>query len=891
VPLTDSEPWGAPRRCAPPYAFAMAALVIGTSLLLAPTPGTAAALAPPATVHCAAGPPDGDGRPAVTHPSCPVAPRPNPPSVPSSGWELADDLAWAPSSPPAAATGEGAGLAGDAPSATAVLFGGAVNGTLSASTELYNQSTGVWTTLAPATGPSARSDFAFGADPELNEAVLFGGVVNATAQRVDASTWIFDFAARSWTNVSSSLAPPPREDAAFAVDPTGGFALLFGGVDPDYSPTSSLTYRDLWRLDLGTYAWTEVTVAGAAAPPALQGAELAWDPDLALFQLFGGCYPCSSAVWDFDPVNSTWWELAAPAGTPPSAREDGAWTFDPVRGTEVLFGGTDGVVDYADTFEYEPGANAWVTETAPGGPSARASPAATWLDVTANETLLLSGGTGVTAPDLWQLAPVSNMSVEVDNASSRAPIAGAFVDLDAKAAGRTSAAGVLNLTDLDPTETNLSAIALGYAGATATFWLPPNASVVRAFSLAPVPPGRLTVRVVNASGVPVPGAAVTAVTLGIPDPEGPLATLANGTAEFFGLPTALPVPNTTVTVTHALDHAANATVAVPPGGAVAVTVVLASYASLDLEVIGELANDTDTPVAHALILENLTSLGTTDDEGWLNTTSLVPDSARFSITADGFDPALADLLFPYSGVVVHRIYLSGVPFGAMEVTVVDGVTLQPVPEVELVARSNLSLSSVSAGTIGLTNLSGEALLPLPQAIYSLTASAAEYLATTTPSDLGILSGRTLNVTLALTPLPGATVDVLVHDARSGAPITSAEVAVEYATTYNTSGLGWANFTNVHFGPIEIVVSHPGYAPNDTLGDFFPNEIDDRYLVNLTPLPPTSALPTPGGALPNLVAGGAAFWPFLVLFGLVAGGTALYLFALRIPRRGEGAGPP
>jgi len=408
---------------------------------------------------------DGSGRgPCVTALSDSVGPPLGGPAVAlSTAWSPSHALDWAAAQAPPNGGMEGAGLASDSPNGTAVLFGGQSLGVLDSSTQVYNETTNSWTFLHPSSSPAPRSYFAFGADPSTRVAVLFGGIVNASSLQVDNSTWVYQFENETWVNVSASVAPEPREDSAFAIDPTAGYGLLYGGWNQDYSPTSSITYSDLWRFTLSTDSWSRVLPAPASPlPPPLHGARFTWDPVANEFDLFGGCYPCSNVVWQFSPVTGVWSEVSAPSGTLPGARADSSWNWDPVNQADVLFGGTSSAVSFGDTFEFLPTGDHWTEIEPTVAPSARFASASAWLNVTGNETLLLSGGnTSLPVPDLWRLAPTSNLSIRVVDFDNDSPISGANVSVDGLPPLPTNQIGYLNLTQLNATETFLNVTKLG----------------------------------------------------------------------------------------------------------------------------------------------------------------------------------------------------------------------------------------------------------------------------------------------------------------------------------------------------------------------------------------------------------------------------------------------
>ena len=400
---------------------------------------------------------------------------------------FAQSMSWVSLEPPAPIAASGAGFAALPNSGEGLLFGGETMGGLVNNTTVYDEATNSWQSLSPIPAPSPRSDFALAADS--TSAVLFGGLVDLSTQATANDTWVYQYGSMSWTNVSKSVAPAPREDPAFAIDPTAGVALLYGGWAPNPGGTGETIYSDVWELNLGTDIWTRVAVTGTG-PGALRGASLVWQPALGVFLLFGGCYPCSSTVWSFAPTGTSWTEQAAD-GSVPSPRMGSVWVWDPAQGVDLLFGGTNGTTSFNDTYYYSPSDLVWTRASAGAAPPARWDSAADFLNATGNQTLLLSGGTDGGAPfaDTWRLAAVADLLVQLTNKSSGLAIAYAIVDIG-RSGYVTNATGFINATALPATETTVSSSVPGYETRAVSEWLTPGAESSLTLALTPLPPRR-----------------------------------------------------------------------------------------------------------------------------------------------------------------------------------------------------------------------------------------------------------------------------------------------------------------------------------------------------------------------------------------------------------------
>jgi hypothetical protein len=106
------------------------------------------------------------------------------------------------------------------------------------------------------------------------------------------------------------------------------------------------------------------------------------------------------------PAPATAWRQLEPAGSAPSAREDGTWTEHPGSRTAYLFGGRDGSTILDDLWAFDLDANSW-TRLAPEGqkPPARFGHEAVWVDGVG--VVIFAGQAGPTTffGDLWAYDP------------------------------------------------------------------------------------------------------------------------------------------------------------------------------------------------------------------------------------------------------------------------------------------------------------------------------------------------------------------------------------------------------------------------------------------------------------------------------------------------------
>jgi hypothetical protein len=189
-----------------------------------------------------------------------------------------------------------------------------------------------WTTLNPATKPSAR----WGVQVVFHQArgtwIAYGGVNNAMTAAYD-DMWEFD--GTDWTRLCTGCGPGERTFHSMVYDSARDRIVLFGGSD--FPVTTH--HGDVWEWD-GT-SWAQIT-PGGSAPSARRSAYMAYDSLRERVVLFGGRNGASvfDNVYEYDGTD--WTGPVTPA-TRPSARHDdsasSAATFDPIRGRMIVYGG------------------------------------------------------------------------------------------------------------------------------------------------------------------------------------------------------------------------------------------------------------------------------------------------------------------------------------------------------------------------------------------------------------------------------------------------------------------------------------------------------------------------------------------------------------------------
>ncbi len=186
--------------------------------------------------------------------------------------------------------------------------------------------------------------------PPDGKIILFGG--NGPGGYL-GDTWTYDSSINTWTNVSPTPSPSPRNAPTMGYDQSSGRLILFAGFG-----ASNQDLDDTWAYDARANTWTELTTIGS--PPARDSASVAFDSSSGQLILFGGYSNNTGGnllndTWalTYNHINNTytWTELFPP--TQPSARYGVAMKFDPASGQVILFGGGHLIGTYNDTWAYE----------------------------------------------------------------------------------------------------------------------------------------------------------------------------------------------------------------------------------------------------------------------------------------------------------------------------------------------------------------------------------------------------------------------------------------------------------------------------------------------------------------------------------------------------------
>ena len=223
-------------------------------------------------------------------------------------------------------------------------------------------------------------------------------VITGTPSPVSASTATAD---GNWL----SLPFPPasaRVQHSAIYDPVRNRMVVFGGS------SGSTVKNDVWELSLGTpREWKQLKPTGTA-PAARRGHVAIYDPVGDRMIVQGGMGLSSiNDVWALSLSGAVpAWTQLAPTGTPPAARFGHSGVYDSARNRLVIHGGQSGIVFRNDVWALALGGSpAWTQVTPTGGPPALRSRHSAIYDTVRDRMVVFGGTDGIDSwNDTWSLA-------------------------------------------------------------------------------------------------------------------------------------------------------------------------------------------------------------------------------------------------------------------------------------------------------------------------------------------------------------------------------------------------------------------------------------------------------------------------------------------------------
>lgn len=263
----------------------------------------------------------------------------------------------------------------------------------------WSYSAGQWTNQSGASGPPVETGPALAYDPSAGSVVMIGGYSNTAPFTYNASTWLYS--GGSWSFQATNASVPPRTAAAMTYDPDLGGVLLFGGYD-NRDPNGSVDLNDTWLFAGGSWR----AVATNVGPSTRAWPTAAYDPGRHELVLYSGtpdsATSCLGDTWTLSGTvsASTWTLHPAGAGGPP-ALCGASLVYDPQLAQVVLMGGLfySGGRSYYSEATYAFNGTAWTPLSLTGHPDPHFYGVTAW-DPTENAIVLADGAGGLGVTDL-----------------------------------------------------------------------------------------------------------------------------------------------------------------------------------------------------------------------------------------------------------------------------------------------------------------------------------------------------------------------------------------------------------------------------------------------------------------------------------------------------------
>jgi|GEM_PF-2587784 len=257
-----------------------------------------------------------------------------------------------------------------------------------------------WQAIQPTTpGPGARYQHAMQYNAATNQVFVFGG---RDGNQIFNDVWALDMDMLAWRQIAANatVAPPARFSTVMIVDEPGQNLYISIG-----QTQGGTVFNDVWKLDLATESWTELSPTAGEAPIARYGAPGGnLDGNLVTTHGFGTTR--YNDTWRFN-TSTGQWENITPAGVAPLNRclFAAATTSD---ANLVIHGGcASGFGDcfLDDTWVLDTNANVWREVLSDVKPVGRQHQTLVSGEAGSNQVILFGGQDASRAArnDLWLL--------------------------------------------------------------------------------------------------------------------------------------------------------------------------------------------------------------------------------------------------------------------------------------------------------------------------------------------------------------------------------------------------------------------------------------------------------------------------------------------------------
>jgi hypothetical protein len=154
-------------------------------------------------------------------------------------------------------------------------------------------------------------------------------------------TWTYDLETNKWTYRNLAGAPVDKGDGAAAYDPVADLMVV-------------ASHGDTFVYDINTDQWTKRFPSGT--PVSSIETVMEYDSKRHVMYLFGGEFPGSNELWQYDPAANAWTKLNPSGQLPPAAGGYGL-AYDRIDDVLIAFHGSAG------TWVYHPDVSAWTQQS------------------------------------------------------------------------------------------------------------------------------------------------------------------------------------------------------------------------------------------------------------------------------------------------------------------------------------------------------------------------------------------------------------------------------------------------------------------------------------------------------------------------------------------------
>jgi parallel beta-helix repeat protein len=227
-----------------------------------------------------------------------------------------------------------------------------------------------------------------------------------------------------WTEMHPASAPSPRMVNWMAYDSVSDKVILFGGRFEYYGG-----YNETWAYDFDTDTWTNMNPP--VAPSIRWAHAMAYDSQSNRVILFGGSNQLEqfNDTWAFNYEQNEWTNMNPIVA--PSPRADFGMVYDSQSDRVILFGGYAGY-DIDETWSYDFETNSWTNMNPASRPPARFTPAIAY-DIQSDRVLIFGGIGGGLRDDMWAYDFESNTWTEMHPAVRPPPSYGTRFSYDSHA--------------------------------------------------------------------------------------------------------------------------------------------------------------------------------------------------------------------------------------------------------------------------------------------------------------------------------------------------------------------------------------------------------------------------------------------------------------------------